>query len=56
MRYITQSDDFEIMQRSRYKTPAFVYELHSRNLLFGNEKLLYYNRNRFGDLAYVTAQ
>lgn len=53
---ITKCEQFEEMKRSRYKTPAFMFEMYKRGELIENSKLLYYNRNRNGEIAYVTAQ
>lgn len=53
---VTNCDNFEEMQNYQYITPAYMYELSRRNLLAEETQLLYYNKNRRGQLAYVTAQ
>lgn len=49
-------ENFEIQAESEYKTPAYIYELQKRNILMNDERLLYYNKNKHGEIAYVTSQ
>lgn len=53
---VTQCENFEIAQNNYYKTPSFMYEMSKRGLLIEESKFLYYNKNRRGETAYVTAQ
>lgn len=51
-----QCTNFEEMSNQRYKSPAYMYELAKNNLLMEDSKLLYYNKNRHNQIAYVTEQ
>lgn len=53
---INNCDNFDEMHGLYYKTPAYMYELAKRNLLIEESQFLYYNKNRQGNTAYVTAQ
>lgn len=56
LKEIGNCDNFEEMKELHYKTPSYMYHLAKRNILFDDSKLLYYNKNRHGNNAYVTAQ
>lgn len=53
---INNCDNFDEMHGLFYKTPSYMYELAKRNLLIEDSQFLYYNKNRQGNTAYVTAQ
>lgn len=53
---MSNCDNFDEMNNLYYKTPSYMYQLAKRNLLIEESQLLYYNKNRRGETAYVTSQ